>query len=353
MHKELSYNLHNILNFKIVTSSRLKILNDLNFMFSYFESEKNNSDVILNIGKFTPSDEHSTLVDHKYHIKDNYFYCKDKEGKAKWEVEIFGFEDGPTHINFHSVIYGIEQLLIPDYLAQNIILRPLLELKLFEKGYVTLHGLGIEKNGKACVFAARGGAHKTRIAMDLLRKGGYSLLGDDRLICSQDYLFSYPLFYNLVKFKAEHMNDEHISSLPNKIKMIAHLNSKAFNAKNSSLFTNKARFEKIFLMARKENFVELSYSDVDLDSLAKAIVNSNKMEFISSGISQSLGFVPFYRYMLAYSYVFPDSKIATYWDNLEIKIKEVLRGKIACGITLPDAYSPALFIDLFNLVNGA
>jgi len=30
-----------------------------------------------------------------------------------------------------------------------------------------------------------------------------------------------------------------------------------------------------------------------------------------------------------------------------------LRGKIACGITLPDAYSPALFIDLFNLVNGA
>lgn len=69
-------------------------MRDLNLEFSFFEVDAiGNPDIILNIGKFTPSNNDCYLIDHKYHIKENYLYCKDFSGKAKWEVEILGFEE--------------------------------------------------------------------------------------------------------------------------------------------------------------------------------------------------------------------------------------------------------------------
>jgi len=205
--------MHDIIKFKIVTSSRINLLKDINFFLSYFETDEvSHPDIILKIGKFEPLNKESFLVDHKYYIKENYFYCKDQKGRAKWEVEILGFEEGNTIINFSGKVLGLEQILIPDYLAQNLILRPLIELKLLEKGYIVIHGLGIEKDGDAYIFGARGGAHKTRIAMDVIRKEKYKLIGDDRIILGKDrQVLSYPLFYNLVMFRAERLEDEHIS----------------------------------------------------------------------------------------------------------------------------------------------
>ncbi len=352
MTREINYNLHDLLKFKIQTKSKLNLLRDINFFFSYFEcKEVQDPDIILKIGKFTPSNQDCTLVDHKYWIKDNYFYCKDQEGKAKWEVEIFGFASGRATINFNGHVSGIEQILIPDYLAQNIILRPLIELKLFEKGYISIHGLGLEKDGDAYIFAARGGAHKTRIAMDLMRNGGYRLIGDDRMIVGKEYVFSYPLFFNLVRFRAENMDDEHISTISDKLKMIGYLNSKEGGKKGTEIIADKSKLKKIFLIARKEGQENLKCKTLNPEEFSKRIVNSNKMEMLSSGVSQ-LAFIPFMRYMLAYSYVFPESKIARYWSNLKVKLKESLENIPLYQIDLPERYNERYLEKMFSRIGG-
>lgn len=351
MSRVIYYNLHDILKFKINTNSKLNLLRDINFFFSYFESEPyDDSDIILNIGRFTPCNENCTLVDHKYWIKDNYFYCKDSDGRAKWEVEILGFEHGKATINFNSKILGIEQILIPDYLAQNVILRPLIELKLLEKGYVSVHGLGIEKEGNAYILAARGGAHKTRIAMDLMRNSRYRLIGDDRIILGKEHVLSYPLFFNLVRFKAENMNDEHVSNFLDKLKMLKYLNLRKFCGGENKIIAEKSKLSKLFLVARRCG-EKISINEISVQDAVARITSNSKMEMMTSGISSSLSFIPFFRYMLAYSYVFPESKIAKYFEELKQKLETILKDFLIYEITLPEKYSDRIFNTVLNNSN--
>ena len=129
---EKYYNIHNLIKFKILSERTcIRSLDDINYFFSYFETEEfTNEDILLRIGQFTPANNDCKVIDHKYYVKENYFYCKDQEGHVTWEVEIHGFEHGKAVINFHSHSRRIEHFFLPEYLAQNIILRPLIELKL-------------------------------------------------------------------------------------------------------------------------------------------------------------------------------------------------------------------------------
>jgi hypothetical protein len=130
-----NYNIHNILSVQIRTDNS-GLLKGLNFPLTYFEVDDfNNPDILLNIGKFVPSNNDCYLVDHKYHIKRNYFYCKDSGGKAKWEVEIKGFENLPTVINFYGKIPGRYRILAPDMLPQDSIL--LLHLLWMQRDMIT------------------------------------------------------------------------------------------------------------------------------------------------------------------------------------------------------------------------
>lgn len=345
--------MHDIIKFKIITDSKVNLLKDINFFLSYFETDNVSSpDIILKIGKFEPSNEGCFLVDHKYYIKDNYFYCKDQEGRAKWEVEIFGFEEGQAMINFHGRVLGLEQVLIPDYLAQNLILRPLIELKLLERGYTVIHGLGIEKKGDAYIFAARGGAHKTRLAMDAIRCGKYRLIGDDRILLGKDrQVLSYPLFYNLVMFRAERLRDEHISSFLDKVKMARYISSRHNRKNTNKIFADRSKLKKMFLVARKEGYDNISQRRINLDDAVIRLVRSNQMEMTSSGIS-SLGFVHFLKYMLAYCYVFPESEIGGYWGDLRYSLKETLIDLPLYEIELPYKYTQSILINLANSYDG-
>ena len=126
-----NYNIHNIIKFRILRDSEYGLRDLINLKFSFFEvNEKiDNPDITLNIGKFVPSNEDCYLVDHKYHVKDDYFYCKDAEGKAEWEMEILGFRKEETIINFNGKISGFQSFMNPDFLAQNLLLR-IIEYKL-------------------------------------------------------------------------------------------------------------------------------------------------------------------------------------------------------------------------------
>jgi len=343
MTRKINYDIHNLISIEILTRSKLDLLKDLNFFLSYFETEDiGNPDIELNIGEFSPSNTDCYIVDHKYYIKENYFYCSDQIGNVKFNVEIFGFEKGKSVVNFDGNVHGLEQLLIPDYLAQNMILRPLIELKLLQRGYAVIHGLGLEKNGKSVILAGRGGSHKTSIAMTALRNN-YRLIGDDRVILSSDgKVYSYPFYHKLIRFKADCLSEEHVSSIFDKYRMLKYLNSNIEDDTRLKYFSDIGTLSEFILLAKSDSS-ELVSRDLDVRSTASKLINNSKMEMVSSGISRSLGKINFLKYMCAYSYVFPDSYISNYWLLLSEFLMDALNGTHLTHVRLPMNYDSIIF----------
>jgi hypothetical protein len=337
MKEELNYNIHNILKFRIVRDRKRDFMRDLNLGFSFFEVEDiDKPDIVLNIGKFTPSNDDCYLIDHKYHIKENYLYCKDSGGKAKWEVEIFGFEDGATTINYNGRVLGSESLF-PDRVPQNIILQPLIEYKLGKKGYLLIHSAGISNKNKGYVLAGRPSAFKSTLMMDFVRRAGFSWLGDDRVIIHKDKVLSFPMTPITIDYKCKYLPTEEFRGFLDKIRFVKyiHHNTKCESCNES--IAESSILEALLFIART-NKGAIKKRDICLEEAVDKLVENNRAEMMLEH---------FYTYMLAYSFVFPDSKIAAYWDDLREKLEEILKKISIYEIEIPEKYD----LDVFNEIH--
>jgi len=216
----LNYNIHNILKFHVCMNKQYSIVRNLNLPFSFFEVKEDidDPDITINIGKFTPSNENCHIVDHKYYIKRNYFYCKDLEGRVRWEVEILGFENGKAVINFNGGALGPEFLFL-NLIAQELLLIPMLIYKLSQKRYYLIHAGAVSKENYGRVFVGRGGSSKTEIIVDFV-KSGFDYLGDDWIIISKNRVLSFPknLSAFLFSIKRGFFPTESFSSVMDKIR---------------------------------------------------------------------------------------------------------------------------------------
>lgn len=351
MKQVLNYNIHNILTLQIVRERKKDLLKDLNLEFSYFETNDEifDPDIILNIGKFKPSNEKCYVVDHKYYIKDNYLYCKDSDSGAKWEVEINGFEKGKTEINFYSNIFGIQSILIPEFLPQNLLVRPLIEYKLAKKGYFLIHSGAVSKDNQAFLLEGRGGAFKTTLAMDFVRRQKFEFLADDRVIIYKDNVMSFPIHYKLFEFRVEHLQNEELKGFWNKITLIKYLRNSRHGdpVDNRTISSLKAIFSII-----KTNKEKISISELNTKVITEKLITSMKVEMVNSPMMMGLDFGRYFNYMQAYSFIFPYSKIATYWDDLKDDMLHVFEGIPIYLVEIPLKYDVRVFEYLNSIAEG-
>jgi len=351
MIQTLNYSLHNILKLKI-TRDRGHGLRDLiNLKFSFFEVEEvDNPDITLNIGKFTPSNKNCYLVDHKYYIKENYFYCKDSEGKAEWEVEISGFEDGETTINFNGRIKGFQSFMNPDFVAQNLLIR-LIEYKLSKKGYFLAHSAGISKNKQAYILSGRGGTFKTSLCMDFIRRGGFEFLGDDRVILHKDKVFGFPMSLHVFGFMCKHLPNEDSWNIFNKIRFAKWLwDTKSENV-NPVEISEPSKLKSLLFIV-KTNKEVIIVREVSLKEAVDRLITNNRLEdFISLG-GMGINSGPHLKYALAYSYIFPDSSVATQKKDLEKVLKSILENVPIHEIEIPNNYDLNVFNELHRFTQS-
>lgn len=346
-----SYNIHNILKIGMNRDREDSLRDLINLKFSFFEDENvDGSDITLNIGKFVPSNRSCYHIDHKYYIKDNYLFCKDSGGGAKWNVEISGFEDGETIINFDGSIKGVQSLINPDFIAQNLLLR-LIEYKLCRNGYFFAHSAGVSKDGHAYIFAGRGGTFKTSICMDFVRREGFDLLGDDRVILHRDKALSFPMGLRLFDFMCENLSDENSWSFAKKAKFIKYLWDTRTSNNNSTNISKPARLKSLLLIA-KTNDKEITVRDVSLnEAIHKLVINNRLEDFISLG-GMGINSGPHLKYTLAYAYIFPDSKITKFNKKSETVLRDILGNMPLYEIKIPSDYSSANFNKIYELVAG-
>jgi len=351
MKEVLSYNIHNILKFQIVRDKRRDLMRDLNLEFSFFEVEEiDDPDIVLNIGKFTPSNNNCYLVDHKYHIKENYFYCKDVGGRAKWEVEIFGFEEGNTTINFNANILGLERILFPDLLPQNIVLKPMIEYKLGKKGYFLIHSAAISKGNQAYVLVGRGSAFKTTITMDFVRSDEVNFLGDDRIILYENIVLPFPNSFLKFNYVIKHLPTENFRNILDKIRFVRYLWNNSDYANSNVPVVNSSTLNAIFFIVRT-NKPEVRKTPISVKrAIDKLIANEKAEMFRNPSLALSDFGYHFLKYMLAYSYVFPESDVAKYWRNMQEGLKRILRQVPLYEIEIPYIYNQRVFNEISKLV---
>ena len=345
MKEKISYNIHDIVKIEMSRIKKLELLRDLNLRFTYFEVDSiKNPDIILNLGPFNPENKNCTIIDHKFYIKDNYFYCKESEENAKWEVEIFGIEKGQMVVNFNEKVSRIQRFLAPNIISQHFMLRNLIEWKLFQKGALMLHAGSVENNGKAYLFAGRGGALKTTIIMNLIREKKFNYIGDEYVIIHKGKIWSFPAAFQEFLFRFENLPTENLrkerrfrdilswffylrkhSNLENYKKPIIKVSD---NAKlNSIFFINRGTGNSI----KKANYT--------LENVARKMLMNTRLE----AINESVGGVAIqgnpFKYLLAYEQVFPRSSIANYWSELENRYKKVFKNIPYYEVYMPLEYN--------------
>lgn len=348
MNHALSYNIHDILKFRIIRDKGHSIRDLVNLKFSFFEVEDIDvPDIILNIGKFTPSNENCHLIDHKYHVKEDYFYCEDSEGNAKWEIEIIGFEDGPTIINLNSKIGGFQAFTNPDFIAQNFLLR-IIEYKLSKKGYFLAHSAGISKNKQAYVLAGRGGTFKTSLCMDFIRREGFEFLGDDRIIIHKDEVFAFPMSLRVFGFMCDHFSNEKSWSLSNKIKFANHL----WDKKATPIKVGKPSKLKSLFFIVKTNKETISERRIPLNEAVDRLIINNRLEdFISLG-GMGINSGPHLKYALAHSYIFPDGMVVRHQEELKNVLRNILENMPIYEIEIPYNYDSTVFNGVYRIIES-
>jgi hypothetical protein len=253
-------------------------------------------------------------------------------------------ETTPIIINFSSNIRKIRQLFLPSVLSQQVFLKQLINFKLVCKGFVPIHAAAVSKEKKAIVFPGRGGTFKTTLSMDFARNLGYKIFGDDWVIIDKNKVYCYLIHSRLFDYRVNKMKGEKYFIL-DKFKYLMYQKFRSYDPK---YVVDNAEISSIFFIAKSDGkqikAIKLAKNDV----IAKA-VNSYKIEFMSApaftGFSKGI-----YDYFAAYSYVFPDSKIARYWDIYELTLDDYLSYDTYYEIFLPRTYTKTTFRDFTELI---
>jgi hypothetical protein len=302
----------------ILPSGRFALIPDLNLRFGYFgaDSLTVEPDLVIEIGPFVPDKPDCVLVDHTYSIGPGYVYCRDRKGSANWEFELSGLETSRTTLRFHGSMKGLQDLLYPDLLAQNLIGRSLLQFKLRQKGWLMLHAAAVSRNGKAIILAGRGGAGKSTLAMKLLRTGQYSYLGDDWIALKDGVVYPMPTHFREFNYKMAALDDEHVRGLLQRIRYV-------WNMMGNTNYTSlpyqpgqPAEVDKIFLIDSVDTD-SLETMPLDPSSATERLLANNRMEEMISSMGFGKVLNGFERYFLAYSFVYPHNALTRYWHDVK------------------------------------
>ncbi len=328
----------------------------LNMDLAYFKVDNKieDPDIIINIGKFKPSNDGCFLVDNRCYIKHNYLYCKDIDGMVQWDVEIFGFEEGITTINFDYNILN-RNSFIPCLPIQNFLIEGLLFYKLFRKGYFLIHSAGVCKNNFGILMAGRGGAFKTSLSMDFIRKKEYQFFGDDMVILNKNRILPFPISLVRFGFMLKNLPTENFRNRLDKIKMIKSIINN-YNHLDNTYIAENSQINILLSITKRNELMELEVKkEPNKKIIIKKLIYSNQLEMSLHGshMPKLTGMTSnhFYRYLLSYNYIFPKSKLANYFYELEDELLETFKDVPIYEVDIPEKYNANIFDELCKILN--
>src|SRR3972149_6723235 len=189
----LNFNIHNIFKFRVVGENK-RFLNYIEKEFEFFKvGSVSNPDLTIFIGKFNPNLKDSYVINHKYHIRKNFFYCKDSYKVVKWEVQIEGLEEKKIIVRFDGNYFS-------DSFLIRYIIEPLMRFKVNKRGYTFLHSSGISDGRNAILFSASKGVGKTATLLNFIQEGLLYLSDEYTMLSKDGVVYSYPTTIHIFNY---------------------------------------------------------------------------------------------------------------------------------------------------------
>jgi hypothetical protein len=329
----MNYSIHDIVTFRLISEKSNSVIKKLRDEYANFETTHvSNPDFVVYLGGFSPSQENCSILDNDYYLKKDYLYCKDSYQRAKWKFEISGFENEKTKIHLSTNFFG--SMVISGFLID-----PIIGMKLAEKGYSMVHGSSVGKGKKAYIFTSQGGGGKTSIALNSVERG-FKFLGDNFVILDKDSVLGFlsPLnifSFNLVPIVKKNMRTKkriefHIKNYLYKVsglRLVTKINPMHLFPQSTD---DKAAVNSIFMLSPKNKF---NVTKITKEKLVKHII-----------LNQILDSIPFIKYMMMYSYLFPNSKIADCWNLYERNLQRNIGDNISIyEVETPQKYDKSIF----------
>ncbi len=342
------YNIHDLVYIRINSRTRNQILEDIQNPFRYFKSPKlPQHDIVLNIGDFIPDRGNCDVINHKIYLRENYLFCEEKIKNIRYRCEIIGLEQGKLTLNVWVQPKTVKQKLFPNLVAQNVFLRPLIDYVLLKKGVISVHAAAFSKHDNAVVFAGRGGAHKTTIAMDMIRREGYRFLGDDRVLLDDTgRVYAFPTFVDLFTFRLRKMALENFRKL-DKLRYFYYRKSLE---NDWSYIANQAKVKAVFSIV-KHTGSAVAEKRIAREDIIKKLILSQRLENMSSPGVLNIDAGRFYEYLVSYAYRFPESTPASYWRKYETVVSRAMDRDEYVEIDIPEKYGDHIFKKLVSLLD--
>jgi hypothetical protein len=345
---ESYYNIHNIVELKLVDETKLlnKLFNDTKMEYVNFISEEkiNNPHITIYFGKFKPSIydiRDCFILDGKYYVKEDYFYCEeDSYKKAKWRFELRGFESGCIEARISYNIFG-------GMFISNVV-DPLIQFKMNEEGFPVVHASCVSIDNSAFLFSGRSGSGKTTLALNLAARG-FGFLGDDFSILHNSQVLGFLSPLNIFKYNLAPIIEKRLG-----------IKGKALLSLRSLLYKVTLGYVKIFMKMNPKDILPNSItSRAKLDSVFILMPKGEfKVESISKDkaiehlvINQKLDNPYFLKYISEYSYIFPESRLGTYWVRYRENLERNLAEDVAFyKVEVPQKYGEEVFKRIVEII---
>ena len=341
-----TYSIHDLVRFEIVdrSPSYRRLIDKTRIQFENFETpQKNKLDFTVEIGSFSHDRQDCFVLDDTYFVDDGYFYCKDHRKFAQWQLEVCDLENQPkVKIDTNFAGYYTVPLNIIEFFIHYALLK---------KGRALIHASGVAKDGRCCLFSARGGGGKTTMALSLVDKG-WTYLGDNFILLDEGRAFSFisPLnifSYNRLGIVERNLTARQRTSMA--LKMLIH-----------KLTANYIKiFEKINpVMMFPERIItasEVSHICIlePVHGLTGHIPSPEHIDHMTLvkklryNMEMDLGL--FSKYMYSYGYMNPRSSWADFWGLYEEALTRNLPSKIPSSVVkVSTQYSPEAINDIMD-----
>lgn len=310
-----------------------RYLNYLGREYSCFKTEEQvDPDVEVIIAAPINPASKCYLVDNKYFVKDGYLYCRDRYKVARWTLAINDLE-GKTVVHFSGGFWG-------EHVLKEFVIDPLIGFKLATKGFSILHASAMAINGAGFIFAGGAGAGKTASILSLNVHDSIFLSDEITVLSNDGMVYSFPSPIRIYYYDLESMTPQHQMTPQQKLEVkIKH--SICILSLGYAKLPLHINAEKLFegiggayplrclVLLTKTSGEDIDVTEItDKKELVERLVRINEQQF------------PYwFKYVSAYSSVYPSSQVASYSQVTIDNLSQAL-DKVACyEIKAPHKFS--------------
>jgi hypothetical protein len=180
----------------------------------------------------------------------------------------------------------------------------------------------------------------------------YKILGDDRLtinIIDNQKANVFPVYPQILDHTLKNFKDEHLN-LIKKVSLFRILRKERLPI--SQVWQKEpVEVKSVFLLKRKSSGNNrMRIHPIKKDLAIQKIIANNRAEIYDTTLTSILTKRNFMAYILAYSFVFPDNKVTTFWDTLKKRLEGMLNNISIYEIEVPQQYSSNLYENFQSMI---